>query len=237
MDIVQIELTRVSIPDIYHWEDKYLRFSCKNSMVDFSIAGPIIGVLAVFDVVLHIYLDMKKARLRGNSRFREPSIPIPPIAMTAVVASTLLSFFLVLIIPIVWVFGIEYTELSYLGPIMFMPDILWIPGFCLLIVGILLHGWSRYVRQEMAAAWAMSELHKLVTSGPYSRVRHPSYTSYLLSFIGLSLLLPSIVTFITLIGIWGYYEISKVEERHLIEHFGENYIEYMKRTGRFLPKL
>ncbi len=206
-------------------------------MVDFSVAGPIIGLLAGIDVILHSYLDLQKIKVKDKFRFREPSTSIPGLAMGAVVLSTLLSFLLVFIIPLSWILNIEFFQLSILLPLFSFPDVIWLSGLVFLIFGILLHSWSRYVRQEMAASWVMSEEHKLITTGPYSYVRHPSYTSYIFCFIGLILILPSLVTMITLTGIWGYYVVSKVEEKHLIQHFGEIYSEYMKRTGRFLPKI
>ena len=206
-------------------------------MVDFSVAGPIIGSLAGIDVLLHIYLDLKKAKVSGKTRFREPSVAIPSLAMVMVSVSTLMSFFLVLLFPLAWVFDIEFLELQFLIPLFILPGSIWILGLILMLVGIFLHGWSRYVRQEMAASWAMREEHRLVTTGPYSRIRHPSYTSYFLCFIGLCLLLPTLVTIVVLVGIWGYYIVARSEEEHLLHHFGGAYREYMKRTERFVPKM
>jgi protein-S-isoprenylcysteine O-methyltransferase Ste14 len=81
----------------------------------------------------------------------------------------------------------------------------------------------------------MSDAHTLVTHGPYSRIRHPSYLSYMLTMLGLFLALPSIYTIVILIGIPGYYLLSICEEKLLISHFGKEYESYMRRTGRFLP--
>ena len=222
---------------IAFWKDRYLPFALKCSMVDFTITGPIVGILAISDVLLHIYLDTKKSTLREKSRLREPSVHVQYSAMIAVSISTLLSFALVLLIPIAWILELEITELWFLIPIVEPSIPVWLSGLVLVILGIILHSWSRYVRQEMAASWAMSEEHRLITTGPYSKVRHPSYTSYFLSFIGLFLLLPSVVALIMMIGFWGYYIAAVTEEQHLLNHFGGAYSEYMKRTGRFLPGL
>lgn len=80
--------------------------------------------------------------------------------------------------------------------------------------------------------------HKLITSGPFSRIRNPMYlvlctfstamglvTSYLLN------LLFSVLIIISL-----NWVVSK-EEEMMIEKFGDEYRSYMKRTGRFLPRL
>jgi protein-S-isoprenylcysteine O-methyltransferase Ste14 len=80
--------------------------------------------------------------------------------------------------------------------------------------------------------------HKLSTSGPYRWIRHPLYTvgsSFYISFGMVSdnwfIILMGILTFI-LMAIR-----TPKEEANLIEKFGDEYREYMKRTGRFLPKL
>jgi protein-S-isoprenylcysteine O-methyltransferase Ste14 len=50
-------------------------------------------------------------------------------------------------------------------------------------------------------------------------------------------MIPSVVTLILLFGIPGYYYIAKIEEKHLLHHFGKEYSEYMQRTGMLLPKI
>jgi protein-S-isoprenylcysteine O-methyltransferase Ste14 len=80
--------------------------------------------------------------------------------------------------------------------------------------------------------------HELVTRGPYRWVRHPLYTAGTTFFVSLSVLaanwfmaLASFAVFLMLL-----VRLPKEEER-LIERFGDEYREYMQRTGRFLPRL
>ena len=78
----------------------------------------------------------------------------------------------------------------------------------------------------------------LVTKGAYRWFRHPMYTSFAL--IALAYWLISTNGFIALIGlIYWIIVVSKVstEEAVLIEEFGDAYREYMKHTGRFLPRV
>lgn len=206
-------------------------------MLDFSIAGPIVGVFAFIDVFLHLYLDLKKARTRPGAVFREPHFQLPQVALAAITFSTLLSFLLVLLIPVAWLFRVGESLVSFFFPFYYdIPTIVWGTGLIMLLLGIILHSWARYERQDMATSWEMPEDQKLIMSGPYSRVRHPSYTSYYICFIGLFLMIPSVVTCLLFAGIWGYYSVSKAEENSLLDHFGGAYREYMKRTGRFFPK-
>lgn len=79
--------------------------------------------------------------------------------------------------------------------------------------------------------------HKLSTSGPYRWVRHPLYTigsSFIFSF---GILADN--WFVVLMGILAFIAMAArtpKEETNLIEKFGDEYREYMKHTGRFLPK-
>lgn len=79
--------------------------------------------------------------------------------------------------------------------------------------------------------------HKLVTSGPYRWVRHPLYTVGSSMFVSFGIMADT--WFIIVLGILAFiamaFRTSK-EEANLIEKFGDEYREYMKRTGRFLPK-
>jgi protein-S-isoprenylcysteine O-methyltransferase Ste14 len=51
------------------------------------------------------------------------------------------------------------------------------------------------------------------------------------------LIYQSLLIFPLLIGIYGYYETAKYEEEILVKHFGEEYREYQRRTGRFFPRV
>ena len=85
---------------------------------------------------------------------------------------------------------------------------------------------------------AISKEHSLVTHGPYRWVRHPMYSLSVLAFMGFSLL--SANWFIGLTGILALTLMvvrTPIEEAKLIEEFGNEYREYMKCTGRFLPRL
>ena len=77
----------------------------------------------------------------------------------------------------------------------------------------------------------------LVTRGPYHYVRHPIYLGAFVFIIAQALLaanwfllLPALAV-VTLF----YMQIGK-EEAMLIDRFGDEYREYMKRTPRFIPK-
>jgi len=81
------------------------------------------------------------------------------------------------------------------------------------------------------------ENHKIKSDGLYKILRHPSYSASVLSFIGLGI---SMNNWISLIVITAFVTFAmlyriKIEEKVLIEQFGEEYKEYMKGTYRLIP--
>ena len=80
--------------------------------------------------------------------------------------------------------------------------------------------------------------HTLVTRGPYRWVRHPFYLATALAVVANTLVTAN--WFLALTGgiTFGLLVLrTRIEEEKLIERFGDDYKEYMKRTGRLLPRL
>jgi len=79
--------------------------------------------------------------------------------------------------------------------------------------------------------------HRLVTRGPYRWVRHPLYTIGSSMFIAFGMMADN--WFIAALGVLAFVAMAirtPKEEANLIEKFGDEYRNYMKRTGKFLPK-
>lgn len=80
--------------------------------------------------------------------------------------------------------------------------------------------------------------HQLVTHGPYRWVRHPLYSTGLLFCVSLVLL-----TALWTLGVGMLIPLAVLlwrtpqEEARLVQRFGEEYQAYMRRTGRFFPRL
>jgi len=80
--------------------------------------------------------------------------------------------------------------------------------------------------------------HRLVTSGIYSRTRHPMYAAHLLWGLAQPLLLWNWIAGFSLLATTIPLYLARVghEEQMMIDQFGDEYREYMKRTGRLVPK-
>lgn len=78
----------------------------------------------------------------------------------------------------------------------------------------------------------------LVTSGAFRYVRHPLYLGSILFYLGLTVSTGSLFSLGLLGGIFLFYDyIADYEEKRLSERFGEEYVHYMKHTGKWVPRL
>lgn len=78
----------------------------------------------------------------------------------------------------------------------------------------------------------------LVMHGPYRWVRHPMYLITLLLFAGFTLMTAN--WFLGLTGVFtvGLLMIrSRKEEENLVKRFGQKYLDYIRTTGKFFPRL
>lgn len=113
-------------------------------------------------------------------------------------------------------------------------------GIALYIGGGILLIWSaRHLGKFDTGKIGVARDHFLVATGPYARVRHPGYTATFLLVIAVLFILLNILLIANLIAAAGYFVYrSQLEEKLLSspDGLGDQYIRYMKRTGRFFPK-
>jgi protein-S-isoprenylcysteine O-methyltransferase Ste14 len=78
----------------------------------------------------------------------------------------------------------------------------------------------------------------VVTSGAFRYVRHPLYLASILAFLGLAISTLSLLSLVLFVGIFIFYNyLASYEEKLLEEKFGEEYIKYKQRTGKWVPWL
>ena len=113
-------------------------------------------------------------------------------------------------------------------------------GMCIFITGIIIR-WISIIqlKKEFTVDVAISENHNLNTHGMYKYIRHPGYVGLLLICFGLSIAMNSIsslfvITIPVLLVI--IYRI-KIEEKILVNEFGDIYKNYMLKTHKIIPKL
>jgi len=119
-----------------------------------------------------------------------------------------------------------------------LPSWVFYPGIVLIVLGIVLRQWSMAVLGSFfSGTVGVQEGQKVVETGPYRLVRHPSYTGVLLIFTGLGLALQSwgaVLLIVLTFGLAFGYRMY-VEERVLVSELGDEYVKYTKKTKRLIP--
>jgi protein-S-isoprenylcysteine O-methyltransferase Ste14 len=79
----------------------------------------------------------------------------------------------------------------------------------------------------------------LIAEGPYSLIRHPFYTSYILGWIGSTLAHGNYILILSLIVMMFFYlkAVSEEESSFALSSFSEKYEKYKKKSYNFVPFL
>jgi len=121
----------------------------------------------------------------------------------------------------------------------FPAGIRWL-GAGLIFAGDLLFIWSH---KALGSNWSpileIRKGHTLVTDGPYRFIRHPMYAAIFLIGIGVSLLSANWIVALSYMMPTASLYLVRVsdEEEMMIGQFGDEYRQFMTRTGCLIPKL
>jgi protein-S-isoprenylcysteine O-methyltransferase Ste14 len=97
---------------------------------------------------------------------------------------------------------------------------------------------------SMGRLWALmyisgNKKNELITDGPYSIVRNPLYFFSFIGAVGIGLASENLLILALIVVFYSiYYPFTIIaEEKKLADKFGQPYLDYKRRTPRFLPKL
>jgi protein-S-isoprenylcysteine O-methyltransferase Ste14 len=103
--------------------------------------------------------------------------------------------------------------------------------------GALLVWTLKHLGENLTDTVVTRKQHTMITTGPYAHVRHPFYVSAALAFLANSLVTANWFVFVTgALALTLLIVRCRTEEAKLIERFGDAYRDYMRRTGRFVPR-
>lgn len=113
-------------------------------------------------------------------------------------------------------------------------------GLIMILIGQFIRSLSMYTANESFNHYIQrnnsNNKHKLITNGIYLILRHPSYFGFFVWFIGLEIFLNNLISLI--IGgiiLWNFFKQRiEFEEKFLIDFFGDDYINYRKRTKTWM---
>ena len=181
-----------------------------------------------YSVFASVRIYYRSQNIGRESERQETSVDAPAILLTIAILGFFAIMFLYILLP-GWIFW-AHIEMHIV--------IRWL-GFILAAISIGFLYWiHRTLGYQYSAKLEIQTEHKLIEAGPYSRVRHPMYTVFISFSIAVAIIASNalMIIFTIMIAI-PFHWISRREESMLIEEFGEEYQNYMKRTGRFLPPI
>ena len=121
----------------------------------------------------------------------------------------------------------------------FMPEVRW-GGVVLSVLGIIMLVWvQKHLSRNFTGTVQIRPGGNVVKTGPYLYVRHPMYLTFLLLGTGIFLLTANWLLgggFVLMILIVMFVR-TPIEERALLNVYGNEYEDYAKQTGKFLPKI
>lgn len=171
----------------------------------------------------------------GVARLRAHRGPRPPPQRTGVDRESFALILVALWISLALSFQLFFFGFGYFLPLWTLPVAAAVGFF-----GIALRSWAIVALGRFFSPVIRIEAgHRIVRSGPYRWLRHPSYTGAFFIVVGLALTLGSVlgVLVTTALGLLAFgYRIS-VEERMLTERFGDEYREYIRESWRLFPGL
>ena len=107
-----------------------------------------------------------------------------------------------------------------------------------MVIGIILRLFTVFsLKSYFNANVAIHHDHKLKTDGIFKKIRHPSYSGSLVTFLGLGLTLGNwfslLIVFAPVLCVF-LYRIN-IEEKALMDNFKEEYTDYQNRTKKLVP--
>lgn len=145
--------------------------------------------------------------------------------------------------------GLQWTGLAlnfilaWLLPavaIRWQRNALFLLGVTAILLGVALRWYAiwvlgRYFTRDVV----VSPDQQVVQHGPYRLVRHPAYSGTFLTMLGVGLAMTNWASLFSLLlcVFLGHIYRVRIEEKALVRTIGQPYIEYMRRTKRFIPWL
>ena len=139
------------------------------------------------------------------------------------------------VLPTIYVFSPWLNAFQHPAPQFFLPV-----GASIDVLGLWLLWRSHH---DLGRNWSVTlevrAAHQVVTRGVYAAVRHPMYGSFLLMAVAQVLLLPNWVAGFSALAAVALLCLVRVprEESMMCEFFGEEYRQYMHRTGSVFPRV
>jgi protein-S-isoprenylcysteine O-methyltransferase Ste14 len=110
-------------------------------------------------------------------------------------------------------------------------------GLALTVIGIGFSVWARlFLGRNWSGRVTIKEEHELIQTGPYSIVRHPIYSGFLLAILGTALVQGHLRSLLALpFAALGWAFKLRLEESFMAQQFGNVYLDYKRRVKALVP--
>ena len=135
--------------------------------------------------------------------------------------------------------GAQLDQRLQWPPIVLMPVNL-ILGILAIAAGFLFGWWSVYTQFTLGRGTPVPLMatQKLIVKPPYSYCRNPMALGAIVAYLGVAVLVGSIGAFALVLLAAGclLVYIKTLEEKEMVARFGQEYLEYRRRTPFLLPR-
>jgi protein-S-isoprenylcysteine O-methyltransferase Ste14 len=204
------------------------------TMLEYLIIGYFVGINLITYFIVSLPLDFVTYRREESTRKKNIRPDTKQNTLSIITYFCSLTIWgLFVMIPLEQVFQSNILYHPILSEFNFSCILLQLIGIFLILCGTIVAVAGRISRWNRAFSWGVPVV--LETSGIYRYIRHPLYASYCYYFIGFLLTLQTPLLLFLLLGILGYYDISKYEEEILVKNFGKEYSTYQTKAKRYVP--
>ena len=123
--------------------------------------------------------------------------------------------------------------------ILWQRTTLFLLGLIVIFLGVALRWYAIRVLGSYFTRDVAVNDQQVIQHGPYRLIRHPAYSGTFLTMLGVGLVMTnwaSLIALLVCVFLGHIYRVS-IEEKALIRTIGQPYIEYMRRTRRFIPRV
>lgn len=187
-------------------------------IVNFSV----LGAFLISEILINV-LKRGDRNISNNRTGKISNAVIMTVGLGSILLGTTVGF-LAKFMNMRWLFNPDYFISSL--------------GLVLIIVGVVIR-WSAVLTLKKYFTVDVTILndHKLIRSGVFKYIRHPSYFGLLIAVLGLGITMVNWLSVIILLVPHAIIIIMRIneEERALEEHFGRDYENYRRNTERLTP--
>jgi protein-S-isoprenylcysteine O-methyltransferase Ste14 len=144
-------------------------------------------------------------------------------------------------IPVILAFFLSFDGDTAVGPLAwrFVPATpAWLYlGASLTVAGILIAIWARFfLGRNWSSVVTVKHDHLLVRTGPYSLVRHPIYSGFLLALLGTAIYHGQVRGLLAVVFALAAWKLKSLqEESFMLQQFGGEYARYMQEVKGLIP--